>query len=376
MFTKRYWNTFDYTLVLLVTILVIIGIITIGSAIHINLGESATDRNKQILFFSVGLILMGMSVAFDYNFIGKFYIVIYIVNILLLIAVLIFGSEVNGATRWIQIGWINLQPSEFAKIVTILVVSKLIDKNKDKINNIFVLILIIGLAMFPVLLIKIQPSLSASLVIVAILIIEIFIAKINYKYILTTCALGLCGISFVFWDIQRSTSFLKANKILDSFQIDRILPLINPSQYKTFQTDQSINAIGSGQLYGKGLYNGTLSQLNYLSESHNDFIFSVIGEEFGFVGCSIVLGILFLIVVKCIIVAAKAEDFYGRLIASGVAGMIAFQVFVHVGVTMGFLPNTGMPLPFVSYGGSSMWTNMIAVGLVLNVGTKRVKTFF
>lgn len=377
MFIKRDWNTFDYTLIILLIILVTIGIIAIGSAIHINLDEDATERNKQILFFVLGLFFLFAITVIDYNFIGKFYIVIYVLNIILLIAVLLFGKSVKGGVRWIKIGIFNFQPSEFAKIMMILFISKILDKNKDKINNIFVLVFIIGITLFPVLLIQMQPSLSSSLVIVAILLIELFIAKINYKYVFTAGTLGIGGICFLLWDVQRQTPIL-IDKILKPYHINRILshlhPENDPSTY--YQTMQSIRAIGSGQLKGKGLYNGTLNQLSYLPESHNDFIFAVIGEEFGFIGCSVVLGLLFLIVMKCIIVAAKADDFYGKLIASGIAGMFAVQTFLHIGVVTGILPNTGQSLPFVSYGGSSLWANMIALGLILNIGTKRVKTLF
>jgi rod shape determining protein RodA len=355
-----------------------LGIVAIGSAIHINLGEDPSDRNSQILFFIVGFMLMLIVAFIDYNFIGKFYLLIYAFNLLLLIAVLLLGTRVNDATRWIKIAGIRIQPSEFSKIMMIISIAKLLDKKKDEINNIFVLIMVLAFGLIPVLLIQKQPSLSASLVIVAILIIMIFVAKISYKYVVTVGALGISGILFVLWDIQRKPPLL-VDKILKPFQVTRILTMLSPQAHTStsyYQTQKSMSAIGSGQLYGKGLYQGTLNQLSYLPEPHNDFIFSVIGEEFGFVGCSVILGLLFLIIIKCIFIAVKAEDFYGRCIVIGVAGMFAFQTFVHVGVTTGFLPNTGMPLPFVSYGGSSLWTNMIAIGLVLNVAMKRPKTLF
>ena len=143
-----------------------------------------------------------------------------------------------------------------------------------------------------------------------------------------------------------------------------------------YQTEKAINAIGAGQLHGKGLYQGTLNQLSYLPEPHNDFIFSVIGEEFGFIGCVIVLLLLLFIIFRCILIAVSIRDLFSQLIVVGVAGMIAFQTFVNVGVATGIMPNTGMSLPFVSYGGSSMWTNMAAIGLVLNIGMKRSKSLF
>jgi len=378
MFTKRYWKTFDFFLVFLVLASAILGIIAIGSALRINLGENPYYRNMQIIWFAVGIFIMLACAVIDYNFIGRFYILIYAVNIALLIAVLFVGKNVGNAVRWIRIGPVGIQPSEFSKIMTLLVLAKILDKNKEKINNIFVIILVLTIGLVPVFLIQKQPSLSASLVIVAILIIELFIAKISYKYITFASILAVLAIALIIWDVQRENSFLAQNSILYKHQVNRILTMLNPEAHPDtyYQTQKAINAIGSGMLYGKGLYQGTLNQMSYLPEPHTDFIFSVIGEEFGFVGCMGVLTLLGFIIIKCIIIASKAEDFYGRLIAAGVAGMIAFQTFVHVCVNTGILPNTGMPLPFFSYGGSSMWINMASIGLVLNVGMKRVKTTF
>ena len=162
------------------------------------------------------------------------------------------------------------------------------------------------------------------------------------------------------------------------YHIDRILSAINPDESDPlyYQTKHSIWAIGSGALNGKGLYQGTINQLKYLPESHNDFIFSVVGEEFGFIGCISILALMLLIILRCLFIANRAIDNMGKLIVSGVAGMLAFQVLVNVGVATGLLPNTGMPFPFLSYGGSSMLVNMIAVGLVINVGLRKPKSMF
>ncbi|MBQ9604673.1 MAG: FtsW/RodA/SpoVE family cell cycle protein, partial [Firmicutes bacterium] len=161
-------------------------------------------------------------------------------------------------------------------------------------------------------------------------------------------------------------------------QISRLTDFLDKdySSSTYYQTKHSIWAIGSGQLRGKGLYNGTVNQLSYLPESHNDFVFAVIGEEFGFLGCLAVILVMFCIITRCLVIAAKATDNLGRLIAVGVGGMFAFQTFVNIGVVTGLLPNTGMTFPFLSYGGSSIWTNMLAVGLVLNVGMCKPKSMF
>ena len=231
--------------------------------------------------------------------------------------------------------------------------------------------------MIPIILIQKQPSLSASLVILAIFLILIFCAGLNYKYILSALAVIIPLGTALIIDILREPH-IWVDKILDTYQINRILAFLDPSSDPDtyYQTMKSINAIGSGQLQGKGLFEGTLNQLSYLPEPHNDFIFSVIGEEFGFIGCIFVLAVLLFIIFRCVIIALSARDTFSQLIATGVAGMLAFQTFVNIGVATGILPNTGMSLPFVSYGGSSMWTNMVAIGLVLNIGRQRSKTLF
>jgi rod shape determining protein RodA len=231
----------------------------------------------------------------------------------------------------------------------------------------------------PVILIKKQPSLSASLVILAIMFTMLFVAKLSFRYIAFVMLITVPVVLILFIDIMSKTHPI-LSRVLDPYQLQRILNAVNLDLAGTdaanYQTRNSAWAIGSGKLFGKGIYNGTINQLSYLPESHNDFIFSVIGEEFGFVGCLAVLGLMLFIIMRCIKIASNASDGLGMLIASGVAGMFAFQTFVNVGVATGLLPNTGMPFPFLSYGGSSMWINMIAIGLVLNVGMRKQKSFF
>jgi rod shape determining protein RodA len=376
MINKQLSNL-DYWLVIAVCLLSVFGIICIGSATHINLGEDPSTFYKQMVWFVIGIVLMIIASSVDYKFISKFYIFFYIGNILLLLAVLVLGKNINGATRWIALGPVSLQPSEFAKLILIFCLAKYLEKRKHQINDFSTIaISCIGI-MIPVLLIQKQPSLSASLVLLVILCVELFVAGLDYKLIRTVLLFLVPAILFVFWDVSRENPLLM-DKLLKPHQFNRILAFVNPTsnldQY--YQTEKAINAIGSGQLKGKGLFHGTLNQLSYLPEPHNDFIFSVIGEEFGFIGCIIVLFLLLFIVFRCILIAIATRDFFSQLIVVGIAGMIAFQTFVNVGVATGIMPNTGMSLPFVSYGGSSMWTNMTAVGLVLNIGMKRSSSIF
>lgn len=377
MNVKKQLLKLDYWLIIAVCILSIFGIVCIGSATHINLGESPSNFYSQMIWFAIGLFLMLIAAFADYNFFSQFYNIIYIVNLILLIAVIFLGSEVNGATRWIRIGPVGIQPSEFAKIIMIFCLAKIIDKKKEVINNISMLFFLFAYTLVPVVLILKQPSLSASLVILAILIIELFVAGLSYKIIFKVIAITVPTMGFIFWDVLRTPHIL-VDKILADHQITRILTFLRPEDYPDtyYQTMQSINAIGSGQFGGKGLYEGTLNQLSYLPEPHNDFIFAVIGEEFGFIGCVAVLLLLLFIVFRCVLIAMSTRDLFSQLIVSGVGGMIAFQTFVNIGVTTGIIPNTGMSLPFVSYGGSSMWVNMLAIGLVLNIELRRSKSLF
>lgn len=370
-FNKQLSNL-DYWLIIAVCALSLFGIICIGSATHINLGEDPGNFYKQMLWFVIGLILMAMAASVDYMFFSQFYYIFYGVNLVLLLAVLVLGKNINGATRWIAIGPISLQPSEFAKIILVFCLAKFLDKRRQQINDFSTIAISCIAILLPVALIQKQPSLSASLVLIAILCIELFIAGIDYKLIRTVLFIGVPAILFVFWDVGRENPLIM-DKILKPHQFSRILAFVDPAsnldQY--YQTEKAINAIGSGQLKGKGLFHGTLNQLSYLPEPHNDFIFSVIGEEFGFIGCIIVLCVLLFIIFRCILIAITTRDLFSQLIVCGVTGMIAFQTFVNIGVATGVMPNTGMSLPFVSYGGSSMWTNMVSIGLVLNIGMKK-----
>ncbi len=362
----------DIWLVGALILLSVFGIMCVGSAIRINLGLDPTDFYMQIAYFLTGLVIMVIVMLLDLELIGRLYKPIYILNLLLLILVLVVGTSVNNATRWIKLGPISIQPSEFAKIAMIVFLAKFISKNKYKVNDIKFIALSFIITIIPVILIKKQPSLSASLVIASIFVAELFVGGLDYKFIKKVLIIVIPIAIFLIFDILREDPLI-VDKIFDQYQITRILSFINPESNPDtyYQTMQSMNAIGSGQFFGKGLYGGTLNQLSYLPEPHNDFIFSVIGEEFGFLGCVFVLLLLFTIIFRCILIAADTNILYYKLIVCGVATMLAFQTFVNVGVATGILPNTGMPLPFVSAGGSAMWANMMAIGLVLNINRKR-----
>lgn len=374
---KKYFQNLDYWLIAAVFLLTVFGIISIASATRINLGESPSNVIKQGVFFLIGIGLMIVAANVDYEYVSQFYIPIYALNLLLLVAVLLIGVDSKGATRWIAIGPLTIQPSEFAKVIMIFCLAKLISLRQKQLNTLPTLAFLCGVMLLPLFLIQKQPALSASLVLVAIFCIELFVAGLDKKLIRNILVLAVPAVGLILWDVGRENP-LFTDKIFATHQFNRILSFVDPSRDPGlyYQTEKSISAIGAGQLTGKGLFHGTLNQLSYLPEPHNDFIFSVIGEEFGFLGCIFVLAILLFIVFRCIVIAISARDMFSQLLAAGIAGMFAFQTFVNAGVATGILPNTGMSLPFVSYGGSSIWTNMVAIGLILNVRKKETKSLF
>lgn len=377
MRNRKYLQNLDWWLIGAVCLLVLFSLICIASATHVNLGESPSNVIKHGAFFLIGLVLMLIAANVDYEYFSQFYIPIYILNILLLITVLLVGSESKGATRWIAIGPLTIQPSEFAKVMMIFCLAKLITDRQKQLNELPTLAFLCAALGIPLILVQKQPALSASLVLVAIFCIELFVAGLDWRIIRTIFIIFVPIVALILIDVSLENPIF-TDKIFAEHQFNRILSFVDPSRDASlyYQTEKSISAIGSGQLTGKGLFEGTLNQLSYLPEPHNDFIFSVIGEEFGFLGCIFVLAVLLFIVFRCIVVATSARDTFSQLVAAGIAGMFAFQTFVNAGVATGILPNTGMSLPFVSYGGSSMWTNMIAIGLILNIRKKETKSLF
>ena len=374
---KKYIQNLDWWLVGAVCLLALFGLVCIASATRINLGESPSNVIKQGVFLLIGLGLMVAAANVDYEYFSQFYIPIYILNILLLLAVLFLGTNSKGATRWIAIGPLTIQPSEFAKVIMIFCLAKVITMRQKSVNDLSTILYLCGFTAIPLVLIQKQPALSASLVLVAIFCIELFIAGLDWRIIRNVLVVIVPIVALILFDVSRENP-LFTDKIFAPHQFNRILSFVDPSRDASlyYQTEKSISAIGSGQLTGKGRFHGTLNQLSYLPEPHNDFIFSVIGEEFGFLGCIFVLAVLLFIVFRCILITISARDTFSQLLAAGIAGMFAFQTFVNAGVATGILPNTGMSLPFVSYGGSSMWTNMIAIGLMLNIRKKETKSLF
>lgn len=372
MHIKETIRKVDFIIILLMTILTGIGLLAINSATSYS-GETQ-NLYKQLMFYVIGFGLMIVVMSIDYHILANWYLIIYAGIILLLVAVFFFGKDAGGATRWIDLKVIQIQPSEFAKIGMILCGATIINKYNSRINRIWPL-LVIGIFDFiPFILVNRQPNLSTSIVIVAILVIQLFISKLKTKYIVGGVAcVGIVAVIAFVYVINNPNQ-----KLIQEYQRDRIMSLVNggDSSDDKFQTTHAVQAIGSGGLKGKGLNQGSISQLNYLPESHNDFIMAVLGEEFGFIGIVIIIGLILLFIFRGVSIARNAIDDLGRLIVIGYIGMIALQSCVNMGVVTDFLPNTGIPIPFISYGGSSLWANMMGVGLILNVAMRSEKKMF
>ncbi len=359
---------YNFKLVILVLIACVFGTIVIHSA------DSSYTR-KQIIGVVGCLIIMVAVSLIDYHYYCKFWLILYALNIVMLLCLIPFGSTVNSARRWYAIGdFMTVQPSEFTKILMIICLAVLLTKLKDRLNNWKSLLLIAVFCAVPLFIIYKQPDLSTTIDIFLILLAMIFVAGLSYKLIGIVVLLLIPITSVFFWYIQQPNQTL-----LDEYQLNRILAFRYPQDYALttgYQQSNSVMAIGSGMLTGKGINSDSLATVkdaNLISEQQTDFIFSVVGEELGFIGCVFIIAIILLIVLQCIRIARKAEDTEGMLIASGIATLFCFQSFINIGVATQILPNTGLPLPFVSYGLSSLLSCCIGVGLVLNIGLHKKK---
>lgn len=365
---QKIWREWDWTLVICTVALIALGTVVIGSATHINReGLSFDDLvAKQLLFFFINMgVVIGLQ-WFDYRRLRSWGRPLYVLTIVLLLAVMFVGTSALGAQRWIQIGPITVQPSEFTKLLMIISMAGMIESRVNKLDSFKSLLPIVIFVGIPTLLVFKQPDLGTSLVYLAILCGMLFVGGIRMRLvqIIVGAAVILAPLGWF---------------VLQEYQKQRILVFLNPNIDPFgagYHIIQSKIAIGSGMILGKGLFEGTQSQLNFLPENHTDFIFSVVGEELGFVGCVIALLLLFVIIYRSIVIARSANDTFGMLLATGIGSMIVFQVLVNVGMTTGIMPVTGIPLPFISYGVSALTTNMISVGLLLNIAMHRKKLMF
>jgi len=368
MFKTLLKNT-DLVILISVILLVIIGIVGIYSAGY-NDSELKSDYLKQFVWLIVSLVVLTIVWMLDYNMFGILSIPLYVICLGLLVAVL-FTEEIYGASSWFNIGPISVQPSEITKIIYILMSAKFIDhmisKDKKAINKWYNIATVLGMMLLPVILILMQPDFGTAAVFLSITIFMLYKAGINYKYILGGIVLLALLVPVIYFFV------------LNDVQKERILVFLNPNLDPLgsgYNAIQSKIAVGAGQLFGTGLFQGTQTQYGYLPVKTSDFIFSVISEEMGFIISVLLVIIYTVLLIRIVNISQTAKDMYGSLVSIGIFGMIFFHFLENIGMTMGLLPITGIPLPFVSYGGSNLLTNFIAIGIVLSISARRQRTLF
>lgn len=368
MLSRRLLKNLDFVLIATVAVLILISLVIISSATHVNTpsDERYWYVQRQGLFALANVVLIFFLLQFDYRSLGRYAHVLYGLNLVMLTAVMLVGQSALGAQRWIQIGPISLQPSEFAKLFMIISLAHVLDQRVGRLNRFRDLIPIFIYVGVPFALIFKQPDLGTALVFLAIMFGMLFIAGMRPIHFAALAGMGAVVMP-VLWHFLKDYQKKRLTVFLD--------PNVDPLG-SGYHIIQSKIAIGSGMLWGKGLFGGTQSQLNFLPENHTDFIFAVIGEEFGFVGAVVILALYFIIIYRGIKIAASARDMFGTLLAAGITSMLAFHVLVNVGMTAGIMPVTGIPLPMMSYGVSSLTTNMMSMGILLNIYMRRQKILF
>ncbi len=354
-------KNYNFKLIAFVIALSFIGYFAIGSA-------KESVQSRQLYGILIGIIAMVIVSLIDYNLYAKVKWILYGISVVGLTLVLIFGVEVNHSKRWINIGF-QFQPSELAKILLILFFSQFIMKYRERLNTIKIIAFMIILVAFPMFLVYKEPDLSTTIVIGLSFCIMLFVGGLEYRTVFivlgTLIPLGIAFFSII---MQEGQTLLK------EYQVIRILAWLYPDKYAdsaAWQQRNSVTAISSGMLHGKGLNNNVIASVkngDFISEPQTDFIYAVIGEEMGFIGAVAVILLLFLICYECMRIAHYSGDLSGAIIADGLGGMIVAQGFMNIAVTTGLLPNTGIPLPFVSYGLTSLVSLYIGIGVVLNIG--------
>jgi len=367
-----------YFLVALVLI-VLFGLLVLSSASNGVSGNPYLYLKKQGFFAAVGLVAAFFIIRLDYTQLEKYSDYLYFASIAILVIVLVFGTEVRGTTGWIAIGSLPpMQPAEFTKIFLILSFAEFLSRRKDQLNSIMQMLPCFVYMGIPFMLIMLQPDLGTALVYIVITVIMMYMAGANPK-ILTGLILGFTAVIALWVFLHFKVNLWLP---LDDYQIKRLAVFVDPYQDGQggrgagWNTIQSLIAIGAGGFKGTGLFNGTQVQLNFLPERHTDFIFAVIGEELGFIGAFLLIALYAVLLYRALVISGSARELTGTLIVVGISAMWLFHIFENIGMCIGLMPITGIPLPFLSYGGSSMLTNMIAVGLIMSVNIRGKKLVF
>lgn len=387
MLDRRTFKNVDFLFVFLLLLLLGASLLILSTAsTNVKVSNPYFYVKNQAMWIAVGLGIATLVASIDYQKFRKYSWWIYGFNIALLLAVFFVGTSAKGAQRWIPVtSTFNIQPSEFAKIFIILTFADFLAKRQGKLNRFRDFIPPFLFVIVPMALIFKQPDLGTTLVFAAIFIGMMFVAGANPWKFGGLLVGGLLLLIIALWlhfstDLPGFLKFAQGLPLpLQDYQLKRLTIFMDPMSDTSgdgYHIIQSIWAIGSGGLWGKGYRAGTQGQLNFLPEHHTDFIFSVVGEEFGFIGTITLLFLFAIFLLRAIGIATKSRDTYGMLVCSGIVSMFIFHILVNVGMTSGIMPVTGIPLPLISYGGSAMLTNMISIGLLLSVNIRRQRLMF
>lgn len=364
---RKILKNIEWGILICTILLVAIGLVALTSATQ---NSNYEELQRQIMWLVISLPIMIIVIFIDYNFIAKLSPILYGIIIILLIGVL-FTEPINGATSWFNIGGASIQPAEFAKIICILmlalVITKIQKNGKDEISRISRLLLVLLIFLVPTLLIIKQPDYGTALAFIMALIFMIFTAGIKKRYIITAILLVVITVPLLYFFVLPEHAKTRIDVYLN--------PDLDP-RGAGYNIIQSKLAIGAGELFGMGLFKGNQTQLGFLYPKTTDFIFALIAEEMGFIIAAGVIILYVILITKAIFVAKTAKDDLGSYIAAGIAGVFFFHMLENIGMTMGLLPITGIPLPFVSYGGSSLLSNFIMIGILLGISGRRQKAIF
>lgn len=364
----RLWRRYDWGLLVIVGLLIIIGIAMIYSATR-NEGNPLVERAwlDQAITALAGLLILAIFSIIDYSLLKNFSPLLYVGIVIALVSVLFIGVERQGARRWFNLGGFDFQPGELTKLVLTIVVAKLIADRQGR-RPFLETILVSGLLVLPCVgLILLQPNLSTAMTIVFLWLVLVFVGGVERRHILIMVIIGLAIVLVV--------TQLPSFQTYQLRRIELLLGLVEEPGAK-YQSEQALIALGNGGLFGQGYGLGQQTQLRFFPVRHTDFIFSVIGEELGFVGCTILMTLLALVILRALRTAMIARDTFGRLLCTGIAAIVFLQTYINLGMQVGLMPVTGVPLPFVSYGRSSLITLMLAIGIVESVAMRHKKLEF
>jgi rod shape determining protein RodA len=363
------WRHFDFWLLGAVAVLTIFGITMIRSAVAGNI-EVANHAIRQLVFALVGIVLMFITAGIDYRYWASVSKTLYVLTAFVLLMLNVVAAAVFGSARWFNLLLINIQPSEIAKIVMILVLADFFTRHQEQMGEVKWILRSFLLTMGITIWILLQPNLSTSIVLVVLWFALLWAAGLRIKFLLIVAGIGLVVVA-IGLPLLFNPNVVNENSLIKPYQVQRIanflFPDPNARHGETYNIEQALISIGSGGWFGQGYGHGSQVQLRFLKVRWSDFIFSAMAEEFGFIGTVIVLMLFLFVIYRCLRAARMAADTYGAMIAYGVATLLAFQAMVNIGVNLKLMPATGLTLPFVSYGGSSLVSALLGIGLVESV---------